>query len=122
MSAAFRRGWSSAGHRVPRTGENPRRSGSFPAAIPIPETGPRRSRKSTGLRAVIETFPSQFECKVVNFWSMGAPIRVRLFVICFLVIAGIIIVVDLSTQQILLELGIALLGAIAMTWIFSAAL
>jgi len=53
---------------------------------------------------------------------MGAPIRVRLFVICFLVIAGIIIVVDLSTRQILLELGIALLGAIVMTWIFSAAL
>jgi PAS domain-containing protein len=53
---------------------------------------------------------------------MGAPIRVRLFIICFLVIAFIVIVVDLSTHQILLELGISLLGAILMTWIFSAAL
>ncbi|HWE00144.1 MAG TPA: ATP-binding protein [Bryobacteraceae bacterium] len=58
---------------------------------------------------------------------MGAPIRVRLFIICFLLIAGILVAVDVSgggpgATRILLELTFSLLGAIVMTWIFSAAL
>jgi two-component system phosphate regulon sensor histidine kinase PhoR len=57
---------------------------------------------------------------------MGAPIRVRLFIICFLLIAGILAAVDVSSgpgaHRTILELTFSLLGAIVITWIFSAAL
>jgi two-component system phosphate regulon sensor histidine kinase PhoR len=58
---------------------------------------------------------------------MGTPIRLRLFVSCFLLIASIVLAVDLSAtgnrlNRTLLELGLGLLGAIVMTWIFSRAI
>jgi two-component system phosphate regulon sensor histidine kinase PhoR len=58
---------------------------------------------------------------------MGAPIRVRLFIISFLLIAGILVAVDLissrpGTRRTLLELALSVVGAIVITWIFSAAL
>src|SRR5207245_16668 len=58
---------------------------------------------------------------------MGTPIRVRLFFICFVLIAGIIVLVDLSSggqlrNRVLIGAAICLLAAILMTWIFSAAL
>ncbi len=58
---------------------------------------------------------------------MGTPIRLRLFLSCFLLIAIIAIAVDLSSagnrvNRIVLELGLCVLGAIVMTWIFSRAI
>jgi len=58
---------------------------------------------------------------------MGTPIRLRLFVSCFLLIASIVLAVDLSAtgnrlNRTLVELGLGLLGAIVMTWIFSRAI
>jgi two-component system phosphate regulon sensor histidine kinase PhoR len=58
---------------------------------------------------------------------MGTPIRIRLFLSCFLLIAGIALVVDLSAtggrvNRTLLELGLCVFGAIIMTWIFSRAI
>ncbi len=58
---------------------------------------------------------------------MGTPIRLRLFVSCFLLIAIIALAVDLSAtgnrlNRTLLELGLCLLGAVVMTWIFSRAI
>jgi two-component system phosphate regulon sensor histidine kinase PhoR len=58
---------------------------------------------------------------------MGTPIRLRLFLSCFLLIASIVLAVDLSATdnflyRTLLELGLCLLGAIVMTWIFSRAI
>jgi two-component system phosphate regulon sensor histidine kinase PhoR len=58
---------------------------------------------------------------------MGTSIRFRLFLSCFAVIAIIVFAVDLSTEgsQIdrhILELFLSLLGAIAMTWVFSSAI
>lgn len=58
---------------------------------------------------------------------MGTPIRLRLFLSCFLLIATIVLAVDLSAagnhaNRILLGLGLCLLGSIAMTWIFSRAI
>lgn len=58
---------------------------------------------------------------------MGTPIRLRLFLSCFLLIASIVLTVDLSApgnraNRILLGLGLCLLGAIIMTWIFSRAI
>src|ERR1035438_4744438 len=58
---------------------------------------------------------------------MGTPIRLRLFLSCFLLIAIIALAVDLSAtgnrlNRTLLELGLCLLGAIVMTWIFSRAI
>jgi two-component system, OmpR family, phosphate regulon sensor histidine kinase PhoR len=58
---------------------------------------------------------------------MGTPIRLRLFVSCFLLIASIVLAVDLSAtdnrlDRTLLEMGLCLLGAIVMTWIFSRAI
>jgi two-component system, OmpR family, phosphate regulon sensor histidine kinase PhoR len=58
---------------------------------------------------------------------MGTPIRLRLFLSCFLLIATIALVVDLSAtgdrvDRTLLELGLCVLGAIVMTWIFSRAI
>jgi two-component system, OmpR family, phosphate regulon sensor histidine kinase PhoR len=58
---------------------------------------------------------------------MGAPIRVRLFIVCFLLIAGILIAADLggsgsAAHRFTLELALSVPGAILMTWMFSAAL
>jgi len=58
---------------------------------------------------------------------MGTPIRLRLFLSCFLLIAGIVLVVDLSAtgsriDRTLLELGLCVLGAMVMTWIFARAI
>src|SRR5580698_3403714 len=58
---------------------------------------------------------------------MGTPIRLRLFLSCFLLIASIVLAVDLSAtgnrlNHTLLELGLGLLGAIVMTGIFSRAI
>ncbi|MGA2714278.1 MAG: ATP-binding protein [Bryobacteraceae bacterium] len=58
---------------------------------------------------------------------MGTPIRLRLFLSCFLLIAAIAFVVDLSgagdrVNRTILELGLCFLGAILMTWIFSRAI
>lgn len=58
---------------------------------------------------------------------MGTPIRLRLFLSCFLLIAGIVLAVDLAAtgnrlNRSLLELGLCVIGAIAMTWIFSDAI
>src|SRR5580658_8640480 len=58
---------------------------------------------------------------------MGTPIRLRLFVSCFLLIATIALAVDLSStgnrlDRTFLELGLCIVGAIVMTWIFSRAI
>src|SRR5580700_1122039 len=58
---------------------------------------------------------------------MGTPIRLRLFLSCFLLIASIVLAVDVSAtgnrlNHTFLELGLALLGAVVMTWIFSRAI
>jgi two-component system, OmpR family, phosphate regulon sensor histidine kinase PhoR len=58
---------------------------------------------------------------------MGTPIRLRLFLSCFLLIAIIAFAVDLSgtgdrVNRTILELGLCVLGAIVMTWIFSRAI
>src|SRR5580658_2801931 len=58
---------------------------------------------------------------------MCTPIRLRLFLSCFLLIAIIAFAVDLSgagdrVDRTILELGLCLLGAIVMTWIFSRAI
>jgi two-component system phosphate regulon sensor histidine kinase PhoR len=58
---------------------------------------------------------------------MGTPIRLRLFLSCFLLIAGIVVAVDLSAtgnriDRTLLELGLCVLGGIILTWIFSRAI
>src|SRR5580698_5296105 len=58
---------------------------------------------------------------------MGTPIRLRLFLSCFLLIATIAVVVDLSAtgdrvDRTFLELGLCVIGAIVMTWIFSRAI
>ena len=58
---------------------------------------------------------------------MGTPIRLRLFLSCFLLIAVIAFAVDLSgagnrVNRTILELGLCVLGAIVMTWIFSRAI
>ena len=58
---------------------------------------------------------------------MGTPIRLRLFLSCFLLIATIVLVVDLSGKgnrlnRTLVELGLCVLGAIVITWIFSRAI
>ena len=58
---------------------------------------------------------------------MGKSLRFRLFISCFIVVATIVFAVDLSAQgsrinRSILELFLCLLGAIAMTWIFSAAI
>lgn len=58
---------------------------------------------------------------------MGTPIRLRLFLSCFLLIAAIAFAVDLSgagdrVDRTILELGLCFLGAIVMTWIFSRAI
>ena len=58
---------------------------------------------------------------------MGTSIRFRLFLSCFAVIAIIVFAVDLSTEgshidRHILELFLSLLGAIAMTWVFSSAI
>jgi two-component system phosphate regulon sensor histidine kinase PhoR len=58
---------------------------------------------------------------------MGTPIRLRLFVSCFLLIATIALAVDLGAagdrlDRTLLELGLCVLGAIIMTWIFARAI
>lgn len=58
---------------------------------------------------------------------MGTPIRLRLFLSCFLLIAGIVLAVDLGAtgnraNRTLLGLGLCILGAVVMTWIFSRAI
>src|SRR6202167_2922035 len=58
---------------------------------------------------------------------MGTPIRLRLFLSCFLLIASIALAVDLGSagnrvNRSLLELGLCVLGAVFMTWIFSRAI
>jgi two-component system, OmpR family, phosphate regulon sensor histidine kinase PhoR len=58
---------------------------------------------------------------------MGTSIRLRLFLSCFLLIASIALVVDLSSgtsrlTRTLLGSGLALLGACVMTWTFSRAI
>ena len=58
---------------------------------------------------------------------MGTSIRLRLFLSCFLLIAGIALVVDLSasagpTVRVLLGLGLAIAGAAVVTWTFSTSL
>ncbi|HWF08814.1 MAG TPA: ATP-binding protein [Bryobacteraceae bacterium] len=58
---------------------------------------------------------------------MGVSIRFRLFLSCFLLIASIAIVIDLSAPQgrfvrTLLQLGLGIAGAIILTWIFSRAI
>src|SRR5665213_1160484 len=58
---------------------------------------------------------------------MGTPIRLRLFLSCFLVIAGIAVAVDLSGEgrrvhRTILELSLSVLGALLMTWIFTRAI
>jgi two-component system phosphate regulon sensor histidine kinase PhoR len=58
---------------------------------------------------------------------MGTPIRLRLFLSCFLLIAVIALAVDLSARagrvtRTLLGFGLCLLGAIVITWIFSRAI
>lgn len=58
---------------------------------------------------------------------MGAPIRLRLFLSCFLLIAIIVFTVDVSgpgdwLNRAMLELGLCLAGALAMTWIFARAI
>jgi len=58
---------------------------------------------------------------------MGTPIRLRLFLSCFLLIATIALAVDLSAtgnrvDRTFLELGLCVVGAIVMTWIFSRAI
>src|SRR4051812_2851145 len=55
---------------------------------------------------------------------MGVSIRFRLFLSCFLLIATIAIVIDLSAPQgrivrTLLQLGLGIAGAIVLTLIFS---
>ncbi len=58
---------------------------------------------------------------------MGTPIRARLFVSCFLLIAAITLAVDAggsgsrATHAVLL-LGLSAVGAILMTWIFARAI
>jgi two-component system, OmpR family, phosphate regulon sensor histidine kinase PhoR len=58
---------------------------------------------------------------------MGTPIRLRLFLSCFLLIATIAVLVDLSARgdrvdRTVLELGLCLVGAVIMTWIFARAI
>src|SRR5271168_3938767 len=58
---------------------------------------------------------------------MGTPIRLRLFLSCFLLIAIIAVAVDLSARgdrvdRTFIELGLCIIGAIVMTWIFSRAI
>ena len=58
---------------------------------------------------------------------MNLSLRVRLFLSCFLLIAGVAFAVELSaagdrTNRTLIELGLCLIGAIVMTWIFSTAI
>ncbi len=58
---------------------------------------------------------------------MVTPIRFRLFASCFLPIAAIVVIVDVSSREqrlnrTILEGVLCLLGAIAMTWIFSRSL
>ena len=58
---------------------------------------------------------------------MVTPIRFRLLLSCFLLIAGIVFAVDLSSgdnrvHRTILELILCLLGAVVMTWIFSRSL
>ena len=58
---------------------------------------------------------------------MGTPIRIRLFLSCFLLIAGIVLVVNVTAtrsqvNRTVVEAGLCVLGAIAMTWIFSRAI
>ncbi len=58
---------------------------------------------------------------------MSSSIRFKLFLSCFALIAGIVIAVGLAAggnpvNRIALELGLCLLGAIVMTWIFSTAI
>ena len=58
---------------------------------------------------------------------MGTPIRLRLFLSCFLLIASIVLAVDLGAtgnrlNRTFLALALAVLGAIVMTWIFSRAI
>ncbi len=58
---------------------------------------------------------------------MGTPIRLRLFLSCFLLIATIALAVDLSAtgnriNRAFLELGLCVVGAVVMTWIFSRAI
>jgi two-component system phosphate regulon sensor histidine kinase PhoR len=58
---------------------------------------------------------------------MGVSIRFRLFLSCFLLIASIAIVIDLTAPQgrfvrTLLQLGLGIAGAIILTWIFSRAI
>jgi two-component system phosphate regulon sensor histidine kinase PhoR len=55
---------------------------------------------------------------------MGTPIRLRLFLSCFLLIGSIVLAEDLSAagnrlDRAVLEVGLSVLGAIIMTWIFS---
>jgi two-component system, OmpR family, phosphate regulon sensor histidine kinase PhoR len=54
---------------------------------------------------------------------MGTPIRLRLFLICFLLIACIALAVDLAAagnrvNRTLLEFALCVAGALVMTWIF----
>lgn len=58
---------------------------------------------------------------------MSTSIRLRLFLSCFLLIAGIAFAVDLSAagsrlNRTLIELVLCFLGAVVMTWIFSSAI
>jgi two-component system phosphate regulon sensor histidine kinase PhoR len=58
---------------------------------------------------------------------MSTSVRLRLFLSCFLLIAGIAFAVDLSApgsrlNRTLLELALCVIGAIVMTWIFSNAI
>jgi len=58
---------------------------------------------------------------------MGTPIRLRLFVSCFLLIATIVLAVELSTtgsrlNRTIAEFGLCIAGGIVMTWIFSRAI
>jgi two-component system, OmpR family, phosphate regulon sensor histidine kinase PhoR len=58
---------------------------------------------------------------------MGTPIRVRLFISCFLLIAAIALAVDVGgsssrTTRAILELGLSAVGAILITWIFARAI
>ncbi|HEX4274917.1 MAG TPA: ATP-binding protein [Bryobacteraceae bacterium] len=58
---------------------------------------------------------------------MGASIRFRLFLSCFLLIVSIALLIDLSAPQsrltrTLLELGLGVAGAIVLSWIFSRAI
>jgi two-component system phosphate regulon sensor histidine kinase PhoR len=58
---------------------------------------------------------------------MGTPIRARLFVSCFLLIAAITVAVDVGgsssrTTHAVLLVGLSAVGAILMTWIFARAI